>query len=624
WIKVFEIAKQYGINHYRFHTCCPPEAAFRAADLMGIYLEPELPFWGTITTSEDENHNETAQQYLIQEGFRILDEFGNHPSFMFMSLGNELWGNREKLNEILGLYKDYDKRHLYTQGSNNFQFMPAVLENDDFFCGVRFSKDRLIRGSYAMCDAPLGQIQMKRPGSQHNYDAFICQAEASFREEVSDTKEIQYGTGMKTVKMDIANELICKVPVVTHEIGQYAMYPHFSEIEKYTGVLKPKNIEKLKMVLQEKKLFKMAESFFRSSGLLSVDCYKAELETALASNELSGFQILDLQDFPGQGMAFVGILDSLMESKGLITPEEWRSFCSSRVLLARLPKFVFTSLEEVTIGIKYSQFYPTNLINPRIQIQIEDNQGVIFHEVVEAKGTYGNGVHALGEITVKFPEIKNPQKLILTVSMVNTTVANHYDLWLFPNNQKMVISDDIVITEDFTKMWDAIRSGKKVLFYPDNLNEKNSIEGTYCTDFWCYPMFRSISESMGKPVPVGTCGLMIDEQSPVFRYFPTKEYTTPQWYEVITKSRPLILDHYQVEPLVWMIDNFERNHKLGLLLEMKVGEGKLFISACNLSRIKDDCCSKWLEYSILNYMESEEFLPLTETSQEELLALFGN
>ena len=48
WLRVLGIAKSYGINHYRFHTCCPPDAAFTAADLLGIYMEPELPFWGTI------------------------------------------------------------------------------------------------------------------------------------------------------------------------------------------------------------------------------------------------------------------------------------------------------------------------------------------------------------------------------------------------------------------------------------------------------------------------------------------------------------------------------------------------------------------------------------------------
>ena len=173
WLKVLEISKSYGINHYRFHTCCPPDAAFTAADMLGIYMEPQLPFWGTVTTPDDEKHNQEEQDFLVEEGFKMMKAFGNHPSFCMMSMGNELWGSKERINEIMGGYKKIDNRHLYTQGSNNFQWFPNVIENDDFFVGVRLAKDRLIRGSYAMCDAPLGHVQTHRPSTMHDYDDII-------------------------------------------------------------------------------------------------------------------------------------------------------------------------------------------------------------------------------------------------------------------------------------------------------------------------------------------------------------------------------------------------------------------------------------------------------------------
>lgn len=159
WKKVLSTAKEYGMNHYRFHTCCPPEAAFAAADELGIYMEPEIPFWGTIAAPGEEQYNEAEQEYLIEEGFRILRDFGNHPSFVMLSMGNELWGNTERINGFLKAYREADNRHFYTQGSNNFQFCPMVLPEEDVFCGVRLAQDRLFRGSYAMCDAPQGHIQ---------------------------------------------------------------------------------------------------------------------------------------------------------------------------------------------------------------------------------------------------------------------------------------------------------------------------------------------------------------------------------------------------------------------------------------------------------------------------------
>ncbi len=276
WINVFKIAKSYGINHYRYHTCCPPEAAFTAADLMGIYMEPQLPFWGTMTAPGDDGHNEEEQQYLIDEGFRMLDTYGNHASYCMMSLGNELWGSKERMATIIRGYKDADSRHLYTQGSNNFQHTPVILPEDDFFVGVRLSKNRLIRGSYGMCDAPLGHIQTDEPSACHNYDFIIHPSSAESAADSGEEEiEIQYGTGVKKVKAaDAGGMLVPEIPVVTHEIGQYAIYPDFREIDKYTGVLKARNFEVFRERLEEKGMGDQAYDFFYASGKLSVQCYK--------------------------------------------------------------------------------------------------------------------------------------------------------------------------------------------------------------------------------------------------------------------------------------------------------------------------------------------------------------
>ena len=631
WLKVLGTAKEYGINHYRFHTCCPPKAAFVAADMIGIYMEPELPFWGTVTEEGEENHNELAQQYLIEEGFRILDEFGNHPSFTMMSLGNELWGSKNKLNQILKGYKEYDDRHLYTQGSNNFQFMPCVLENEDFFCGVRFSRDRLFRGSYAMCDAPQGHIQTMPPNMSHNYDSIIrpnyLNAEAVSGGEVT----IQYQTGTKTVKVDASDEMIAEVPVVSHEVGQYGMYPDFSEIAKYTGVLKARNLDVFQNRLKEAGMLSKGESFFKASGRFAAECYKAEIETALRSNELAGFQLLDLQDFTGQGTALVGILNSFMESKGVIELSEWQQFCSDTVLLAQLPKLVFAAGESVQIGIKLATFRNKVITAPTIEFVITNNKEVVFHYQLCSELECANGVYHLGEVLVSIPKNIKPQQLKLTVKLVGTKVKNEYQLWSYPIDINDDIEQDlenknreeVVITNLMEEAIVSLNQGKKVLLYPENLNDNNSVLGTYCTDFWNYPMFRSISESMGRPVPVGTHGLLIEREHAMFDYFPTECHSTPQWYDIVSNSRAMIIDGTEIEPVVWTIDNVERNHKLGTIFEMKVGEGKLVVCTANLSKLNESAPAKWLEYSILSYMNSEEFVPTVEMELNRLKELFS-
>ena len=248
WLKFFETLSEYGINHVRYHTCCPPDAAFEAADILGIYLQPELPFWGTVPDEFGAEH-----KFLREEGWRMLREFGHHPSFVMMSMGNELWGSKERLNELIAGYKAEFPDKMYAGGSNNFQFVPCVLEQEDFFSGVRLGRDRLIRGSYAMCDAPQGHIQTERPNSVHSYDPLIDEAAALGGTQVIDENGeimIQYGTEMKKVKAESWDNISVHVPVISHEVGQYAVFPDFDEIKDYTGPVRHEAYAAYKKVLR--------------------------------------------------------------------------------------------------------------------------------------------------------------------------------------------------------------------------------------------------------------------------------------------------------------------------------------------------------------------------------------
>lgn len=611
WVKVLKTAKDHGINHYRFHTCCPPEAAFEAADRVGIYMEPELPFWGTV-----EEELTDGQKYLIDEGFKILDSFGNHPSFFALSLGNELWGSKERLNEILGDYKKHDPRPLYTQGSNNFQFFPCIVENDDFFVGVRFSRERLFRGSYAMCDAPLGHIQTDAPNSDYTYDEHIRPGAVGGEKSSGGTIEIQYGTGVKTVSVDNGSgEFISNIPVVSHEVGQYFMYPDYNEIEKYTGVLKPYNLEIFRERLEKAGLAHLSDKYFRASGRFAAECYKNEIETALRTRELSGFQLLDIQDFTGQGTALVGILNSFMESKGVITAVEWRNFCSDRVLLGCLKKFVFAAGETVSMGVKLYSYAKKADVDPTVTIRLSVDGDAVSEQTVTAEGTFKGGVFDLGTAELVMPDVKSPQKAVLQLNY--TDICNKYILWVYPK----VTEVPHVIT-DWSTAKSQLSEGKSVLFIPKNLNEGNSIEGFYCTDFWNYPMFRSISESMKKPVPTGTLGLLIDKKHPALGDFPTESYSTANWYDIVSCSRTAILDGTGIEPIVRTIDNCERNHSLGTVFEVKAGGGKLLVCTAALDEQKNSLPCQTLLKSLTEYVSSEKFEPSQTVEIDVLDKLF--
>lgn len=612
WRKVFATAKEYGVNHYRFHTCCPPEAAFAAADAMGIYLSPELPFWGTVAGEEETDAEREGRSYLLEEGFRILREFGNHPSFLIFSLGNELWGSKQVLNEILGQYKAVDKRHWYVQGSNNFQWFPEILENDDFFCGVRFTKERRFRGSYAMCDAPQGHVQVLEPENCYCYDEAICPTGMRDATEVAGEVEIQYQTGVRKVKAEFSEEVIPHVPVVSHEIGQYEVYPNYQEITKYTGVLQPENLKVFRQRLEEKGMLPMADAFFRASGHLAVECYKRELETAFRSKELSGFQLLDLQDFTGQGTALVGILDAFLENKGLVSPGEWREFCNDRVILLTFPTYIYPAGGSFRYGVELCNMRPGKEQPIEIMVQLTDrSSGELLAEERLPEMLEFTRLKHCGNGCLALPAVEEPKELTVTVigrSETEELCRNHYGIYLYPAIGEVEAPEGIVVTDKKEEMLDALAAGEKVVFFGDSLREEVSVPGTYCTDFWCYPMFASISESMGKPLPVGTMGLCMESRHPALAQFPNEGCTTPQWWKIVTDTKLAILDDQKLTPVVSMIDNFGRNHKLGLIYEASVGKGKLLVCQANLQK-QDSLEAGWLYRSLLSYAASEKFAP---------------
>lgn len=632
WHEYLYTVKSWGFNHVRFHTCCPPEAAFTAADMLGIYMQPELPFWGTIAAVNDENYNADEQEYLVEEGRRILKAFGDHPSFAMMSLGNELWGSPERLGDILREYHALDDRHLYTQGSNNFQFFPNIQPEDDFFSGVRLDKKRLIRGSYAQCDAPLGFVQTERPNTSHSFDMHIFpETDADSADGGEEYIEIQYGTGVKRVKASHASGgLIPAKPMITHETGQYCSYPDYDEIPQYTGPLKPYDLELFRERLAEKGMAELAGSFHRASGMLAYNCYKLEIEAVMRSEYITGFQLLDLQDFTGQGTALVGMLNAFMREKPFVRDnhirEKWLGFCSDAAILAVIDSFVLTVGDTVVLPVLFRYTRPEKLKSKSISWRFGSQSG----ELAIPDGFYGIG--KIGEITIS-PEEKGAAVLELEMQAARPAddilpeySRNEYEFTVFdklditiPEHGASASGDSTVYIESSLEAAEELlKRGEKVLYMPRELPE--SVKGFYCTDFWCYPMFRSISESMGREVPVGTLGLLIDKNAPVLADFPCREYSQPQWYEIVSHADcPIIGDEAAGLPAaVRTIDNFERNGRLGFIYEAKVYGGGLLVCASRLWEIADKPEAKALYSSILKYMHSELFKPEMPFTPEEL------
>jgi hypothetical protein len=539
------------------------------------------------------------------------------------SLGNELWGSKERLGGIIEMLRAADPRPLYTQGSNNFQHMPIQIPQEDFWTGVRTGKGRLIRGSYADCDAPLGMIQTHAPGTDWDYEQYLVpQPEDTGSEGAAGVTEIeiQYGTGVKKVKAEQQTKLFFPaVPVVTHEIGQYNCYPDYREIERYRGgVLEARNFEIFRERLEQAGMGERAEAFFRSAGAFSCACYKQELEAAMRSPHIAGFQLLDLQDFPGQGTALVGMLNAAMENKGFIEPAQWRGFCGDLVPLMRFDSFVRTAGETFNADIALRVSRPA-VEAQSAQITLRVGDRIIRSQTVGIPACTP-GYFALGSFSAEIPA-NCTGRAELVFALPDEKVKNTWALTVFPPCTP-VDESGICIAHSFSQAEPHLQRGEAVLLLPEHISEK--VPGFWCTDFWNYHMFKIISEQIGRKVPVGTMGLCIDTAHPVAQAMFSADFSEPQWYTAVTNADCAVLDAAPAGyvPAVQMIDNVERNHRLGLLFEGQVSGGRLLVCTVRFDGDDLDPARNRLHHAVCDYVRSSDFAPQTALDPDMLRRLF--
>jgi hypothetical protein len=596
WLRMFSIDKSYGLNHVRFHTWCPPEAAFKAASILGIYLQPELPVWWSF-----KGNYSSQVAFMLKEGTNILDSYGNLPAFVMFAMGNEVYQDRSFMKSLVDKFRKYDNRHLYAQGSNNFGGNPSLAIGDDYWTTFRTAPEKQdcssdVRSSISFVDSKEGGIfNTLRPSTAFTYSKAIANS---------------------------------PVPVIGHEIGQYQIYPNFSEIPKYTGVLKPWNLELYKKRLEEKGMGEQANDFFKASGILSLICYRADIETALRTPGFGGFQLLDLQDYPGQGTALIGILDAFMDSKGLIAPDEFREFCDETVILLVMDKYCWTNDESFKAEIKIANYGDSTLANKTVHwSMISTRNGELLKSGNTTNGDISQGgIASAGFIECNLNTIRKAEKVFIRIEIEGTAIKTFYQIWVYPPINKIKVSPAITVA---TKLESGIikqlRGGKNVLLFPEfnSIMKKKSVAGMFIPEFWNYAMFTGFAKQNKKGFSPGTMGILTQPSLPLFNDFPTEFCSDWQWWSILKNSRPLILDgtNKEYRPLVQVIDNINRNYKLGLIFEFKVGKGKLLVCAANLPSMIDKPEACQLYSSILQYMDSKEFNPSEDISVSALTKL---
>ena len=569
WEKVFNAAREWGLNHLRFHSWCPPEAAFKVADKMGFYLQVELPLWQTNIV--EDSHD--VKNFIENEYQRISREYGNHPSLCLISIGNELQKDFVWLNDFAGRMKKHDPRHLYTTTSFTFEkgHGGKPEPEDDFFI-TQWTDDGWVRGQ--------GIFGSEPPTFNKNYAS----------------------------AMGCVNR-----PLISHEIGQYSVYPDMSEIQKYTGTLDPLNFKAIRNDLEKKDLIDRSELYTQASGRFAARLYKEEIERAMKTPGFSGFQLLGLQDFSGQGTALVGLVNAFWESKGLIPEKEFREFCAPVVPLVDFEKAIYSGNEPFNGLVKVANYSGADIKKP-MKWTLYDSGKAIASGNFSGVNLKSGDVTNVGNFTASFAGLDSPRQLELLVEIPGTEWKNRWPVWYFPQLPEAQASD-VVVTTDLNAAKAALKEGRKVL-----LNVKPAESAGIVCNF--LPVFWS---PVHFPKQAAGMGIFCDPDHQALKSFPTDFHSDWQWWHLTNNAKTVVIDSVASKPLkpvVGVVDNFVNNRNLALLFEANCDNGKLMVCSIDLDADRPEIA--WLRKSIVDYMDSPEFAPADGILPEALDQLFGN
>ena len=563
WERVFRICKSFGLNHVRFHSYCPPEAAFIAADWVGIYLQPEGPSWPNHGSALGSGR--PIDDYLMLETQRITKSYGNYASFCMLACGNEPAGKWVSwVSNFVDYWKKNDSRRVYTGAS-------------------------------------VGQSWAWQPHNQYHVKAGARGLAWGNRPE----SRSDYGARIDTIGQ----------PYVSHETGQHCAFPNFEEIDKYTGVYKARNFELFREDLADRDMAGLAHKFMMASGKLQALAYKHEIEKTLRTPDYAGFQLLALNDYSGQGTALVGVLDVFWDEKTYINAGQFRRFCSETVPLIRTDKFVYRNNEHLIADVEICHFGEKPVPEAIIAWSFRNDNGKIVSsgELPALEIPLGKGIKA-GEINIPLASIDKAAKLNLEVTIKNTIYANDWDFFIYPVQEKpeleAVYETD---TLDNAAIERLKNGGKVLLLLAGKVEYGKDIVQHLAPVFW--------NTSWFKMRPPHTTGILVNPYHPVFKDFPTDYHSNLQWWELVHKAQVMQLTAFPkgFQPLIQSIDTWFLNRKTGMLFEVNVLNGKLLVCSADLKRDWENRpVAQQLYTSIVHYMQSGKFRPQF-TVDEELI-----
>ena len=552
WLDTFRrLRDEDGINTIRFHSWTPPKAAFDAADELGMFCAVEAGIWVDKWHKDYDKvgFGKPIDGFVKRELRAILERRANSPSFISLALGNEMGGsNFEVMAKWLEDCKALDPGRLYFATTAR-----SLSRADDYVATHVYPGLGAVRGR-------------NRPSTDWDYEDVYSRT---------------------------------AVPTVAHEIGQWPIYEDWDyELPKYAGVLRPYNLEHYRDIAEKSGTRRYWPRFRAVSANLNRLMYKDEVESFMRTPSCAGLQLLSVQDFTGQFEAMIGWRDSFYDLKPAVKGlPPFRNVFNELPHLARFGKYCWSAGET----------YKAALVLRNVT-EVPILEGTEFKWSVELGGTrfVASGrvrlpatiapgeVGTVGEVSLPLTDEMAGGKFMLKFG------RNSWPFWVFKSTGKMPVVP-VTVTASFDEAVAALEKGGKVLY---------TGKTAHCAKSRFKPVYWSTGHFRRANAELSSLGYCVRADHPALRGFPTEDWADWQWYKLVEGGLKHALADLPegVEPIVMPVPDLHFSTFMGMLFELKVGEGRLMVCGLNLS---DDALpeARAMKKGILSYMESQDFNP---------------
>ena len=549
WMRFFAIQRNNGMNAIQLHTWTPPAAAFEAADELGMMIFCELGYWNEtgIASSFAGKGNAALDSWLQRELKAVADAYGNHPSMVSTTFGNELgFCNFDALDKWMSAHKKYDPRRL-TMCSTARKVVPS----DDFIVTHRYPGLGGTRG-------------LLGGAADYDYEKVYSKA---------------------------------PIPVIAHEIGQWPVYPMWDEqIPKFNGLLDPWRWVPRREMAISNNTFRFAREFHSASMQTSRHFYKLETEGLLRTPSCDGIDYLSMRDYTGQGEALIGWYDAFFDAKpalGEVPP--FSVLMSTTPCLAKFAKFLWTSNETFT-----ARLLVRNELADAIPAGTRWRWSFGIHSgwAVAEKPIPAGELADVGGISVELSSFAAPSRSELRFG------DNSWRIYVLPRIQVPdPLPEGVLITSDPAAAAKALAAGGRVIY--TGKSAKSDIT-TFNPIYWSTGLFATNQKHVGFGAVVDAdhpalaqtgCDYWLDE-------FWRKLFSDGKRDATSHRLEGLPADF---RPIITVVPDLHHSYFISPFFEVQVGEGRLVV--CGLNINANSTAARLFKHMLWRYAASEEFNP---------------